>query len=223
MRPSIARRTSNMPRRHWLRAASLVAPALVALGALAGVTAPEAVSLSEAREVRALEEARAAVHRIERDKSAQFRALDVEKRAQRVIAASRSRIPTGIDPIVAQGAVRVACERAGFELNTLTLGVDRDPGLPQTIDRIALRVVDLGGRARLGALPELFDELDALGMPACALEASVELPRDGGARAEVRLQLGLLHFAPALAPEFEPESDSACSAADLAGGQEDQP
>lgn len=191
-------RHSNIPRGAWLRATTYVAPSLAAVLALAGVTAPSTVNLGQAR--RALEFARARAAECSLEEARHERSLSqrLAERAEATLAAVRARTPEALDPLVFQGALRIASEHAGFQLESLTVGGERDPNLVVTRDRLVLQLVELVGRGRLAAPLRLLEELEALGYPSCVLEANVQLSADDGASADLRLQLGLFHFAPAL-------------------------
>lgn len=205
-------RLSNIPRGAWLRATNYVAPSLAALICLAGVTAPSTFSLGQARNALEFARARSAECSLELGRHERNRSLDAANRAQRVLEVVRARTPETLDPLVLQGALRIAAELSGFQLESLTLGVERDPGLPTTRDRLVLQLVELVGRGRLSAPVRLVEQLDALGYPSCVLEANVDLSASDNASAALRLQLGVFHFAPLLghpgetAGEFAQES-----------------
>jgi hypothetical protein len=97
----------------------------------------------------------------------------------------------------------MACERAGLELESLTVGAERDTGLPTTTDRIVVQSFELIGAGSLGALVRLEGELAALGYPACVTEAAFDFPDAQVRRPQGRVQLGLFHRAPPLPPAAE--------------------
>jgi len=193
-------RVSNVPRGILLRASSILGPSIVALVALAGVTTPPALSIREAREALSASRVRSEEYTRERNQRSRYDADDVEARARRALAVAREQTPGALDLVVAQGAVRMACERAGFELESLTVGAQRDTGLPTTSDRIVVQCFELIGVGPLGALVCLEGELAALGYPAYVTEAAIDLPDDRTRRAQGRVQLGLFHRAPPLSP-----------------------
>lgn len=196
-------RMSNVPRGILLRASSILGPSMVALIALAGVTTPPALSIREAREALGASRARSEEYARERSQRARYDADDVETRARRALAAAREQTPGALDLIVAQGAVRMACERAGFELESLTVGAERDTQLPTTTDRIVVQSFEVIGAGPLGALVRLEGELAALGYPACVTEAAFDFPDARTRRPQGRVQIGLFHRAPPLPPAAE--------------------
>jgi hypothetical protein len=196
-------RMSNVPRGILLRASSILGPSMVALIALAGVTTPPALSIREARDALNLSRARSVDYKRERDQRERYDAEDVETRARRALDAAREQTPAALDLVVAQGAVRMACERAGLELESLTVGTERDTGLPTTTDRIVVQSFELIGAGSLGALVRLEGELAALGYPACVTEAAFDFPDAQVRRPQGRVQLGLFHRAPPLPPAAE--------------------
>jgi hypothetical protein len=196
-------RMSNVPRGILLRASSILGPSMVALIALAGVTTPPALSIREARDALNLSRARSVDYKRERDQRERYDAEDVETRARRALDAAREQTPAALDLVVAQGAVRMACERAGLELESLTVGAERDTGLPTTTDRIVVQSFELIGAGSLGALVRLEGELAALGYPACVTEAAFDFPDAQVRRPQGRVQLGLFHRAPPLPPAAE--------------------
>lgn len=196
-------RLSNVPRGILLRASSILGPSMVALIALAGVTTPPALSIREAREALSASRVRSEEYMRERHQRERYDADDVEARARRALAVARERTPAALDLVVAQGAVRMACERAGFELESLNVGAERDTGLPTTSDRIVVQCFELIGAGSLGALVRLESELAALGYPACVTEAAVDFPDPRNHRAQGRVQLGLFHRAPPLPPAVD--------------------
>lgn len=196
-------RMSNVPRGILLRASSILGPSMVALIALAGVTTPPALSIREARDALNLSRARSVQYARERNQRKHFDADEVESRARRALAAAREQTPAALDLVVAQGAVRMACERAGLDLESLTVGAERDTGLAATTDRIVVQCFELIGAGSLGALVRLEGELAALGYPACVTEATFDLPDAHGRGAQGRVQLGLFHRAPPLPPVAE--------------------
>lgn len=196
-------RMSNIPRGILLRASSILGPSMVALIALAGVTTPPALSIREAREALSAARARSAEYAHERSQRQRYDADDVQARALRALAAAREQTPAALDLVIAQGAVRMACERAGFELESLTVGAERDTELPTTTDRIVVQSFDLVGAGPLGALVRLEGELAALGYPACVTEAAFDFPDARARRPQGRVQIGLFHRAPPLPPAAE--------------------
>jgi hypothetical protein len=196
-------RMSNVPRGILLRASSILGPSMVALIALAGVTTPPALSIREARDALNLSRARSVDYKRERDQRERYDAEDVETRARRALDAAREQTPAALDLVVAQGAVRMACERAGLDLESLTVGAERDTGLPTTTDRIVVQSFELIGAGSLGALVRLEGELAALGYPACVTEAAFDFPDAQVRRPQGRVQLGLFHRAPPLPPAAE--------------------
>ncbi len=189
-------RMSNVPRGLWLRAAGVVAPSLVALLGLAGVTAPPALSIRDARE--SLEYASSRSEEYEREQAVAQRYAEnaLERRALEVLEALRSKTPARLDIVVAQGAVQLACERAGLELSSLAAGATRDPLLASTRDRIVVQTFELVGQGPLAASVRLQEELHALGYPNCVLQAQLSFELESRQRVDVHLRLGLFHFAP---------------------------
>ncbi len=200
---------SNLSSGLAARGATFAAPSLVALLALAGVTAPPALSVGDAR--RSLEYARARAEEFERERAraAQRGATLSWEKLEQTVAALRSRIPQSLDPVVTQSALRLAAQRSGMELDSLVLGAQRDPLLPTTSDRLVVTLVELVGAGPIAAPVRVQRELAALGLPCCVLEANLDLPPDDSSRAQLRLQLGLLHFAPVL-----PQAESTDAAPD---------
>jgi hypothetical protein len=189
-------RLSNVPHALWQRAVGVVAPSLVALLGLGGVTAPPALSIHDAR--GALEYARTRADEYEREfaLAEQYAEQALDERSRNVLRAVRGHMPEQLDIVVAQAAVRLACEGAGFELTALNVGPTCDPLLAPLRDRIVLQTFELVGSGALDATVAVQEELHALGYPNCVLEANVNLDLGARRRADVRLQLGLFHFAP---------------------------
>jgi len=199
---------TNASRWPWTRLALVVAPALLSLLALGGVTAPRAVSINVLRSAVESARVRAELARREHALRRQYEEQCVESRAREALDAARSHTPQEIDPIVAQGFVRVACERADVEIAALAVGGERDSQAAVSTDRVVVRLVDLNGSASPTALLQLLDELDALGAPACVLQLNLDASAAAASRVDFSLQLGLFHFAPPVveAATAEPSS-----------------
>ncbi len=198
---STTKRVSNVSGGLGLKSATMAGPSLAALVALAGVTLPPALSLSDSERQLAFARERAAQFEREFARSSEYAEADIAARVARALEQVRARTPITVDPVVAQGSVRLAAQRAGLHLDTLTLGSERDPGLEQTSDRVVMTLVELIGSGSLFAPVRLQRELESMGLPCCVLEANAALAKGSGARSELRLLLGLLHFAAPLATD----------------------
>jgi hypothetical protein len=199
-------RMSNVPRGLWLRAAGIVAPSLVALLGLAGVTAPPALSIRDAREALEYASSRSEEYTRELVLAQRYSEQSLERRASEVLDALRSKTPAHLDIVVAQGAVQLACARAGLQLSSLVVGGTRDPLLASTRDRIVVQTFEIVARGTLTASVRLQEELHALGYPSCVLQAQLSFELESRQSVDVHLRLGLFHFAPL--PPSDPSSST---------------
>lgn len=185
----------------------VVAPALAALVALAGVTAPKALTISDERVALDTAKARAAHFREEAELAARYRSLDLAQRCRTGIELARQRTPAEIDGVVAQGTLRLAAEQAGLKVLVLSEGPELAPDLPASFDRIVVKSYELTVQGPLLALARLEQRVRALGLPCCTTSIHAELPTSPDALPTARVMVGLLHFAPALPTDGDPSPE----------------
>lgn len=185
----------------------VVAPAIAAIVALAGVTTPKALSISDERVALDVAQARAAHFRDEAELAQRFRSLDIAQRCRVAIELARQRTPAEIDGVVAQGVLRLAAEESGLKVLVLAEGPELAPNLPTSFDRIVAKGYELTVSGPLVALSRFEQRVRALGAPCCISSIHAELPSSPDALPTARVMVGLLHFAPALPTEGEPSPD----------------
>jgi hypothetical protein len=186
----------------------VVAPALAAVLALAGVTTPKALSISNERIALDLAQARALQFAKEAELAERYRSLALAQRCRDGIELARRRTPAEIDAVVAQGILRLAAEQAGLKVLVLAEGPELAPNLPASFDRIVVEGHELTVSGPLLALARLEQRLRALGYPCCIVSIHAELPTSPGAQPTARVMVGLLHFAPALPTADAPSPEA---------------
>jgi hypothetical protein len=169
---------SNFRRGPHPGAVLVIAPALVAVLALGGVTSPPALSLSSRREAVANAERRSAEFDAEFALSQRYRKLDLARRG-----------------------------RLAIEVESLAIGEMVVPELPARFDRVAAQTFDLGVTGSLDAFARLERHVEALDFPCCVLLLEIDLPLAAGSQATARMRLGLLHLASGLPAADETSSD----------------
>ncbi len=185
----------------------VVAPALAAIVALAGVTTPKALSISDERTALELAQARAEHFREEAELARRYRSLDLAQRCRTGIELARRRTPSEIDGVVAQGLLRLAAQEAGLDVLVLAEGPELDPQLPTSFDRIVAKGYELTVSGPLNALSRFEQRIRALGSPCCITSIHAELPTSPDALPTARVMVGLLHFAPALPTDDAPSPE----------------
>lgn len=189
------------------KAVFVVAPALAAIVALAGVTTPRAYSISQERIALELADARLERCRGETELAQKYRALRVAERCRKGIEFARAGIPPEVDGVVAQGTLRLAAEQAGLKVLALAQGAEIVPELASNADRIVAQGYELTVSGPLAALARLETRLRALGSPCCITAIHAELPSTPEAEPTARVMVGLLHFAPLPVEESAPSTE----------------
>lgn len=185
----------------------VVAPALAAVVALAGVTTPKALSINDERLALEIAQARAAHFRDEAALAQRYRSLDIAQRCRDGIELARRRTPAEVDGVVAQGILRLAAEQTGLKVLVLSEGPEFAPNLQASFDRVVAKGYELTLSGPLASLSRFEQRIHALGAPCCVTSIHAELPTAPDALPTARVMVGLLHFAPALPTEGAPSPE----------------
>ncbi|MEW6071883.1 MAG: hypothetical protein AB1726_04705 [Planctomycetota bacterium] len=184
------------------RNAPPLVPLILVTIALGGVAMRPSLSMEAARSMRAAAQDRAARAAGERDRCAAFTAQNGAERLAAATARIRELLPWGTTALELHSGVRLAAERCGFRLDTVSVDGPIDAGLARLDDLVVRRSVDVRGSGPLPALPALVSLVRSLGYPTAVIEFTVTRASSGPHPFQFQIVLGV--FAAAELPPAPP-------------------
>lgn len=183
----------NMRRGLAAKGALAIVPAVVTLVGLAGIAAPPALNMSQARVE--LEEAEQRLLECEdlNGRLESFLAIDGFDRGRAGIQTLRHLLPRDITQVEIFSIARLAARAQGLQLETLSAGEEMDLGLQSEDDRIALRELSLTGRSDLDRLVGFVELLKVYGYPTGVLQFSIQRARSEDLDFEYAMGLGFFY------------------------------
>jgi len=181
------RPVGNLRPRWRTHGAGVLALALAALVAAAGITVPSALDVRSREAQVAAARERVAFLRAECERVETLRARAGLGARDGASEPGANRLPAALSSIEAFSAVRMAARDAGVAIETLTAGETVEVGGAS----VRMRSLSVTGEATTSDLVELPVRLRAEGYPSAVLELSLARERAGVERFRFELELGL--------------------------------